>query len=860
MEIKEVQEFLEPQFGFLAKSNGEQLWMHHFTVWKVFKELVKFIPSFTESDKEILEIACLIHDIAKRNELNQRILIGEETGKVRHKPTFDEVRLYIEQSSLPFHLSEKDIKKIYDIVLTHHSVSEDDIKEIDTISAGTFTDVLRFSDWLASMESISPQTINKIRDVTNGLFELTFFEISRFPSPSTYFFLDRIIKVYKEEEWTPLLVFDNGALFIRGTAIQTPEKERIIEAVLDQFFSESLKRQSPYKPNFTKSFLGGLSELFPHQFLKIHEQEIKDNLGDIDRKGIQFFRLLFDIVSLKKGEINRLRKELRIWNLIPSCLGPSGHPKAKRLWSEYFNEHQESIDSKAINKLLSKIKLSDIVPKDYPQSPHIEYNTYLVKISYNDLFDVLLKISEHIEKTVSETQELTVYLDQILAVEEAKNFRKVALELFEKYKIYKKTTDANKGICERCGCPISMEAKPSLNYPRGGGYGFSQIKANPKNARATCPFCAFDTMFLREDLGGNDLNVFVRIESKIPDLASIYPELKNFIIKLENGISTPRDILKLEEREELRNLPFSKRISVPISASDKDGHIEEMLNVERGALFKIDKLKGKKAKNFSPKDYRAKYKPLYHALNLLGFQTNIGTEEQEGIFGEKIITTEDEYFKSLAVVLLANVLYDDPNKGQKKFIFAENLLDKSPSVAVKFAAELRAKSKNLRMREKLSGRFFEFLYRSEINLFKLNGGEYSMRNLIEDAAFFADKEWGIPHFCIEPEDRGDFWMNLTRHKAAKPVSAALNEMLQSSEDNSYQRAIASFMRNLAKKIPSEEKEKQNEFMKNTTEILGKYWELRKEDISRFIRDKNALTSTIFVFTRYPNLKEVIKNE
>jgi len=854
MNEREVQKFLEPQFGFLGKSSGEQLWMHHYTAWRVFKKFAAYIPSLNESEREFIEVACLLHDVAKKSELNQRILRGEERDKIKviHKPILDEVQTYLElvKDILPFPITKDNVKTVFDIIVTHHSISEDDLEEITTDSAGILTELLRYADWLTSMESVSPRTINEIRKLTKGLFDLTYFEISRFSTPTTYLFLDEAIKKYREKGWKTLLVFDNGVVFI-GERCETPEKDEVVSYQLSSFFNRSLGLQSVYPPMFTKNILAGLSELFPLQFMVVgdHEQQIRNNLGDIVRKGVQFLRLLYDIFNLRG--INRLRRELPLWELIPACLGPSGHPKAKRIWPDYFDEKApESINTDAINGLLEKIKVNEVIPMNCELS--IDYKEYLSRLTAEELFSVLYAVAKRVEEDVADKETLERYLEDLMSLEEIKDFKRVAEDAFGRYRMYKRTTDAGRGICERCGCPVSIVAKPALMFPKGSGYGFSQIKANPKNARSTCPFCAYDNMVLREGLRrSSNLRIFVRIESKIPELMKMYPAIDRLITTLRSGLRYPRAIMKLEEREEFRNLPFPKRVNIPIAGEDY-GEVEKVISTERGALFNIEQLA---IKNFSVKDYRAKYEPLYHILNLLGFSTNIGTEEQVGLFGEAIITTESDYYKSLAVIILADVI-GERGKKQKNYIFAKNLLEQSPSVALRFVSE------SPRINEKLARRFFEFLYRSAIILFEFKGGRYKMKDLLEDAAFFADRDLGIPHFCVEPEERID-WRNpgtITRHKAAKPVSDALNEMLKGGDEGTFERAVAAFMRNLAKEIGEEEKDRLKEFVERSSDILEKFWELRKEDISEFIRAKNALTSTIFVFTRYENLKEVIKNE
>mgnify|MGYP000243218707 CR=1 FL=1 len=130
----------------------------------------------------------------------------------------------------------------------------------------------------------------------------------------------------------------------------------------------------------------------------------------------------------------------------------------------------------------------------------------------------------------------------------------------------------------------------------------------------------------------------------------------------------------------------------------------------------------------------------------------------------------------------------------------------------------------------------------------------TFEGLFKDAAILADKENGIPHFCVEPEERGNFWKNLSKHSASKPISHALNAIMSG---RSFDEGMERFLRNLAVKIPENEKKALNNFVKNVKEILKKYYELRQKNVCEFLKAKNSLISAIFILTRYPNLKEVL---
>jgi len=133
----------------------------------------------------------------------------------------------------------------------------------------------------------------------------------------------------------------------------------------------------------------------------------------------------------------------------------------------------------------------------------------------------------------------------------------------------------------------------------------------------------------------------------------------------------------------------------------------------------------------------------------------------------------------------------------------------------------------------------------------------TVEGLFKDAAFLADKDKGIPHFCVEPEERGEFWKNLTKHKAGKPVAQALDAILAG---RSFNEAIERFLRNVSVKIAQNEQKDLGSFVGGVREILKKFFALRQDNISEFLKAKNSFLSAIFILTRYPNLRKEVCNE
>lgn len=132
-------------------------------------------------------------------------------------------------------------------------------------------------------------------------------------------------------------------------------------------------------------------------------------------------------------------------------------------------------------------------------------------------------------------------------------------------------------------------------------------------------------------------------------------------------------------------------------------------------------------------------------------------------------------------------------------------------------------------------------------------GKIEIEGLLKDAAFLADKDKGMPHFCVDPENRKNFWQLLSKYSAIKPINQALNAIMS---NRSFDEVMERFLRNLSTKISKEESGELEMFVAKTREILKKYYEIRKSNVSEFIKAKNSLLSAIFILTRYQELKEV----
>lgn len=851
MEAREAIKILDPQFGYWAKSNGELLYAHHFSVWSIFKKLADLSPSLDESEKELMETACLVHDIGKMRIENQRKLKNNE-DMVEHRIEMDEVKEYFSKVELLKDFNDGSIKKIRDIIHTHHSVAEHDLSEIFTLGASFFTNLLRTADHIASMENISFETLYRFREFYKNKIDFTYFSFSRFASPTTFSIVNNLIQSYKGKGWILLRTFDNGAIFTSKPKTVLPEKNDCVRKINESILKRSLSLQKSLPSGYTGDFLTLLSKEYPDVFLECNKDQIINALGNKDQKAMVFFKLARDILSardlvpikLTKNIIEGKNDNPWILGLLESANSTSAHKYAKELFKKFTGKSPpEKVNRDMINPLFDTTRIEELFPISLglPQ----DKNTQLQTLKPKELFELLQAIAKS-KKDKNQKSELEDYISVCISMDEETNFREIAETSFKKYCDYKRTADADKGVCERCGCYIAQKMQPALNLSRAP-QSFSQIKAKYAY-RAICALCGYDNLTLRKDVKATQIRIYLRIETKVPDLLLHHNEIKRLIGLVAAGIRNPRQIIKFRGRADLGELPFPERIEIPIGSDKlaKELIKDPILQGDNGVLFILGRDIPQNA--YSPKDLRVQYEPLYHIMKYLGFKVSIGAEEQGELFGEEVLTDEkgENYYLSLATVLLANII----GKAQKQFVFARNLILNSPSTVFMSLGDMRGNKEKF---ELYSSHLIKSLKKTNVNIITYKGGELNMDGLLKDAAFFADKENGIPHFCVEPEERGDFWRNLTKHKAGKPVAQALDAILSGS---SLDIAMERFMRNLAIKIGQGEQSELSNFVGRTKEILKRYYEIRKSNLSGFLKAKNSLISAIYILTRYQNLKEV----
>jgi hypothetical protein len=387
--------------------------------------------------------------------------------------------------------------------------------------------------------------------------------------------------------------------------------------------------------------------------------------------------------------------------------------------------------------------------------------------------------------------------------------------------------------------------------------------------------CGYDNLVVREGVRSGSSPIFARIENRIPNLLEHFPSWRSLVDRLSAGLRSPRKIARMQDVEGCENLPFPNWLHIPLTDGTKSGDEGDSKEIvvqqnDRGTLFKI----GFTSSSRGPKDLRGQYEPVYHVLNLLGFQVSLGTEEQDGLFGSPVLTNEVPYLRSLAVVLLASQLANQKAKTANRFVYASELIERSPSLALSFAAG--DGRDRFGMRQSMLEKFLDYLVRADISVTSKKG-EVGMKRLLEDAAFLTpllvedESQAAEDTVDIEGDEeapptkrkrRGGIWSfcehsageKMTKHSVTKPISQALDELMLG---RGVEFAINKFLQNVSKRIKADNTKDLNTFMAGVRDIIERAEDMRQKNVTDFLRYKNGLLSAVFMFTRYPDLKSVL---
>ncbi|MFW6457688.1 MAG: HD domain-containing protein, partial [Planctomycetota bacterium] len=669
MNESKLASLLNVQIGYLAKSSGELLWHHHLKVWQIVCEFCDHISTLSEDERETLELAALTHDMGKTAPEVQAMLRGERSGGVAHKLSRDQYTGLLREPTASTGLTDDDLHRCWEVLACHHYVSEEDVRDTSSHRVQALTSLLIDADRLGSMTTVSRQLVGDIKRDREDWFDLACAEFSRFESPTTDVALDVIEQQYAENGWKSLLSTSNGMVFISAPNTRLPGKEDVSAEISRQCVIKSLARK-PYRiSGFMGDFLSGMAAELPHRFLAAHRDNLLREFADGNRAPIQFLKLAYEIAKNSGWENDDMPKIMR-W--VRSANSPAGHKTVKDAYEEETGERPDSINNDFFRGLFTEVTIDECLP-GVPVAEANQGKT-LTELSPETLYEALEQLAEPRPEQEQGRLETGIQdsIKACLCMAEESDFRTFARKQFERYCSYKTKGKATSGICERCASPITL--KPADTDRLADALDRStQIKAK-KAPRALCPFCIYDNLIAR---GDNRTRVLLRIDTPVLGGSQAYDGLQYFIHVLSSGLRRPRDLQSGERIGTVSGLPVPPHLFVPMPPDEDKEVPEDSLTVprgDRGVILELEKTRS----DPTPGDLRARYEPLYHLLRLMGWEVGIGLEEQAGLFGKTPTTDAAAYNRSLAVIFIAN----STGKRSNRYLFAKNLLEQSPAVAI----------------------------------------------------------------------------------------------------------------------------------------------------------------------------------
>ena len=468
MDKENALRILRYQLWKVGKSNGEQLWVHEYSVWHIFNQLMdaKVFPPLDPLERKIMEVACLVHDFKKSTPWNQEVIKGNtdieklveiykewwktqgivigkreldsirklfNKGKTDHQIESDRDKEFFlipylkkikKKDMITVELSEENVNAIFDII-KHHFLKEEDISKSNLPGFGNYILLLKYCDQLASMEHIHVNTIDRLRQVNKigrKLFDMTYVTISRDFGPSTCLILNKITEIYEENNWVPLLIYEDGCIFV-GNDVKIPDKESLTKKVYDKFLETSLD-QLPILLG-TKRNLVGIGEDHPLRFIESHRERITSDLNKNTAPNI-FFKFLVETLSNAGYKNDKTKANYpALDTLFGLTTGNRGIPEAAKRWLELRKEELPKKEDGKVDKgpalehIFNNVSTDEIIPSELLKKLDIE-SKKLKEYQSEELYNILTGLAGFFDKDSERDKGIKSHLKEIISLEKCR--------------------------------------------------------------------------------------------------------------------------------------------------------------------------------------------------------------------------------------------------------------------------------------------------------------------------------------------------------------------------------------------------------------------------------------------------------
>ncbi len=219
--------------SYFAKSSNESLLIHSFSVFALLDQVLRFCPTYSEPEKELMRWAALLHDYGKTAVEWQKAKRGPHRVTLGDTK-YEELRGILEEG-IRCHsnglLASADIEDILFIIEFHHGSG----RAMSTPTRDRMKDVVSECDRAVSQSRISEDLVRTLNGVVDTVrYRLFTIELVEHPiSPLVIGAFDYVF--WETERIWPLLYSPTSTLYAAEADASLPALERVNSFLNEQF-------------------------------------------------------------------------------------------------------------------------------------------------------------------------------------------------------------------------------------------------------------------------------------------------------------------------------------------------------------------------------------------------------------------------------------------------------------------------------------------------------------------------------------------------------------------------------------------------------------------------------------------------
>ncbi len=257
---------------YYAKSNRESLFIHSFNVFSLIDNLMPYTSIYSDSEKEKMRWAALLHDFGKTTPQWKKELKGGHKVKPGSKE-FETVQNILKEN-LPIY-TPTDIDDIMYMIMNHHGVDAETV----TSKRQQMAQILSVCDNVVSQNRPLHSLIETLNPIIS-IDRYRLFSLELIEHPISPFVIGAFDYIYAENGIVPILYSPTATLFIAPVDYQLPAVDDV-NAFLNDVLSGKSDVCFKYDNGNTRVYTNGRDYLHMVSNPKLFVEKVKDQVTQI---------------------------------------------------------------------------------------------------------------------------------------------------------------------------------------------------------------------------------------------------------------------------------------------------------------------------------------------------------------------------------------------------------------------------------------------------------------------------------------------------------------------------------------------------------------------------------------------------